>query len=67
MNVGERTPSRSKRRITQETEDDTYLPPRGVVHPSEQGKWTRTFYVTLLWLFIILVVGLTVWGIKYYS
>lgn len=67
MSVGERSPLRSDRRPIEAEEDDTYLPPRNAVHPSEQGKWTRIFYLTLLWLFIILVVSLTVWGIKYYS
>lgn len=67
MNAGERSPIRTKRRTQEETEDDTYLPPRGVVHSSEQGKWTSIFYTTLLWLFIILVISLTVWGIKYSS
>jgi hypothetical protein len=46
-------------------EEDYYLPPRKVVHPSENGKWTHIFYLTLLWLFILLVVGLTVWGMRY--
>ncbi|MFC5448049.1 hypothetical protein [Paenibacillus aestuarii] len=46
-------------------DEDTYLPPRKAVHPSEYGKWTRIFYLTLLWLFIMLVIGLTVWGIRY--
>ncbi|MDF2646707.1 MAG: hypothetical protein K0Q73_2512 [Paenibacillus sp.] len=67
MSVGERSPLRSDRRPIEVQENDTYLPPRNAVHPSERGKWTRIFYLTLLWLFIILVVSLTVWGIKYYS
>lgn len=67
MSVGERSPLRSDRRPIEVQEDDTYLPPRNAVHPSERGKWTRIFYLTLLWLFIILVVSLTVWGIKNYS
>lgn len=67
MSVGERSPLRSDRRPIEVQEDDTYLPPRNDVHPSERGKWTRIFYLTLLWLFIILVVSLTAWGIKYYS
>lgn len=67
MSVGERSPLRSDRRPLEVQEDDTYLPPRNAVHPSERGKWTRIFYLALLWLFIILVVSLTVWGIKYYS
>lgn len=67
MNAGEKLPSRSQRKPIEREEDDTYLPPRKAVHPSERGKWTRIFYVTLLWLFIILVISLTVWGIKYSS
>ncbi|TXK76559.1 hypothetical protein [Paenibacillus sp. N3.4] len=67
MSTDERTPLRSSRQPDENHEDDTYLPPRGVIHPSEQGKWTRIFYLTLLWLFVILVVSLTIWGIKYSS
>jgi hypothetical protein len=65
MSTGERVPLRSAKTPNEKQEDDTYLPPRKVIHPSEQGKWTRIFYLTLLWLFIVLVVGLTVWGIRY--
>lgn len=67
MNAEGKMPSRSQRRPIEMEEDDTYLPPRQAVHPSERGKWTRIFYVTLLWLFVILVISLTVWGIRYYS
>lgn len=65
MSVGERVASRSNPGVEEKQGDDTYLPPRRAVHPSEQGKWTNIFYMTLLWLFIALVVSLTVWGIKY--
>jgi hypothetical protein len=44
--------------------EETYLPPRRAVHPSEKGKWTRRFYLTLLWLFVLLVVALFAWGIR---
>ncbi|NEW06117.1 hypothetical protein GK047_08855 [Paenibacillus sp. SYP-B3998] len=65
MSVEDRVPLRSAK-ITSATEkDDTYLPPRKVIHSSEQGKWTRIFYLTLFWLFVVLVAGLTVWGIRY--
>ncbi|MBP1988923.1 hypothetical protein J2Z66_000518 [Paenibacillus eucommiae] len=47
-----------------EDEDSYYLPPRKVIHPSENSKWTKIFYQTLLWLFILLVVGLTIWGTR---
>ncbi|OAS14089.1 hypothetical protein [Paenibacillus oryzisoli] len=67
MSVGERVTSRSNPVEEENQGDDTYLPPRRAVHPSEQGKWTNLFYLTLLWLFIALVVSLTVWGIKYSS
>ncbi|MCR8634429.1 hypothetical protein [Paenibacillus radicis (ex Xue et al. 2023)] len=43
-------------------EDDTFLPPRNAVHPTEKEKWLRIFYRSLLWLFIMLVAGLLVWG-----
>ncbi|MBD0380627.1 hypothetical protein [Paenibacillus sedimenti] len=65
MSVEEQTPLRSDQTRSEQGKDDTYLPPRKAVHPSENGKWTRIFYLTLLWLFITLVVGLTVWGIRY--
>jgi hypothetical protein len=42
--------------------DDTFLPPRNVVHPTEKEKWLRGFYLSLLWLFILLVAGLLFWG-----
>jgi hypothetical protein len=45
-------------------EEEHYLPPRTAIHPSEKGKWTKVFYQTLLWLFISLVIGLTIWGIN---
>jgi|GEM_PF-3133848 len=58
-------PPRSTRKSAPEGRDETYLPPRTAVHPTEKGKWTKVFYRTLLWLFISLVIGLTVWGIRY--
>ena len=48
----------------QAEEESRYLPPRKVIHPSEKNRWTRVFYQTLFWLFILLVVGLTLWGIR---
>lgn len=44
--------------------DDHYLPPRNTVHSTEKEKWTRIFYQSLLWTFILLVIGLLVWGWK---
>lgn len=38
------------------------LPPRGMKHRSEKGKWLRIFYLTLVLLFIGLAVGLMLWG-----
>jgi len=46
-------------------EDDTFLPPRNTIHPTEKEQWLPIFYRTLLWLFIMLVVGLIVWGWRY--
>lgn len=43
-------------------QEDTFLPPRKVVHPTEKETWLRIFYRSLLWLFILLVAGLLVWG-----
>jgi hypothetical protein len=57
-------PADSNTHRQQETEDH-YLPPRKVIHSSENGKWTRIFYQTVLWLFVLLVIGLTIWGISY--
>ncbi|TDF99315.1 hypothetical protein [Paenibacillus piri] len=42
--------------------EDTFLPPRKTVHPTEKDKWLRIFYRTLLWMFVLLVAGLVVWG-----
>jgi hypothetical protein len=50
--------------VKQKGEGSHYLPPRKAVHPSEKRKWTAVFYQTLLWLFVLLVVGLTIWGIR---
>jgi hypothetical protein len=43
-------------------EDETFLPPRNVVHPAESEKLLRIFYLSLLWIFIFLVAGLLFWG-----
>ncbi|MEK8127435.1 hypothetical protein WMW72_05855 [Paenibacillus filicis] len=45
-------------------ESDTYLPPRRSVHPTERERWLRIFYRSLLWIFILLVIGLLLWGWK---
>jgi hypothetical protein len=42
--------------------DETFLPPRKAVHPTEKETWLRIFYRSLLWLFVLLVAGLFVWG-----
>jgi hypothetical protein len=60
--TGKQQPASSAREPA--ADDDTYLPPRKAVHPSEKGKWTRRFYLTLLWLFVLLVVALLAWGIR---
>lgn len=49
----------------EEQEDDRFLPPRNTVHPTEKERWLPVFYRTLLWLFILLVVGLLIWGWDY--
>ncbi|WP_240413903.1 hypothetical protein [Paenibacillus periandrae] len=48
--------------LTETDEDETFLPPRKVVHPAESDRWLRIFYLSLLWVFILLVAGLLVWG-----
>ncbi|HEY0826978.1 MAG TPA: hypothetical protein VGE40_02695 [Bacilli bacterium] len=40
---------------------DSY-PPRSVLYPSNKGKITRFFYSTLIFIFIILMVSLAIWG-----
>jgi hypothetical protein len=50
---------------TPQEDDENYLPPRKVLHPSERDKWTMIFYRTLLMIFILLVVGLTIWGMRF--
>ncbi|MFH5184771.1 hypothetical protein ACHHV8_20180 [Paenibacillus sp. TAB 01] len=45
-----------------EEPEESSLPPRHAVHRSEREKRLRIFYGTLLWLFILLVVGLLIWG-----
>ncbi|MGG1598702.1 hypothetical protein [Paenibacillus naphthalenovorans] len=42
--------------------DDHYLPPRQTVHPTEKEKWVFIFYRSLLWIFVLLVAGLLIWG-----
>ncbi|WP_372010976.1 hypothetical protein NBRC13296_09235 [Paenibacillus chitinolyticus] len=53
--------------VHENEEESHYLPPRSSVHPSERAKVTRWFYRLLLFLFILLVVGLGWWGIRYTS
>ncbi|MCR8642327.1 hypothetical protein NV379_06600 [Paenibacillus sp. N1-5-1-14] len=48
-----------------EIEDDShFLPPRKQVHPSEKVKVAVIFYRILVALFVLLVIGLTIWGIS---
>ena len=42
---------------------DVPLPPRSKVHPSNKMKMIRIFYNALLILFLLLTVGLVVWGV----
>lgn len=40
------------------------LPPRIVKHAVKKSKKTRYYAIALLWLFILLTVGLIVWGYR---
>ncbi|WP_281886847.1 hypothetical protein [Paenibacillus sp. YYML68] len=42
--------------------EELYLPPRKKVHPTEKEKWLPIFYRTLLSIFVLLTIGLLVWG-----
>lgn len=44
--------------------DENALPPRREIFPAKKPKLTRIFYNTLFVLFLVLVIGLTVWGAK---
>jgi len=49
-------------------EDDPWrLPPRRVIHSREKGKGTQWFYQMLVLLFILLLIGLFLWGDHYLS
>jgi len=48
-----------------EVKDSHFLPPRSSVHPSQKGKVAKIFYQILLFIFILLVIGLTYWGIQF--
>ncbi|MED4602475.1 hypothetical protein P9314_17550 [Paenibacillus validus] len=56
------TQPESGTRAGSDVPEDHYLPPRKVVHPTEKEKWLRFFYRSLLWIFVLLVAGLLVWG-----
>ena len=43
------------------------LPPRSVIHSAERWKWARRFYQFLVFLFILLLIGLFLWGGRYTS
>jgi hypothetical protein len=62
-NIHKRIPAHIE--TSPQEEDENYLPPRKSIHPSERGKWTMIFYRTLLMLFILLLVGLTIWGMRF--
>lgn len=47
--------------MSEKQDEDLALPPRRKVHPSEKGKWTRRFYLLLVFLFIALIVSLIGW------
>ena len=44
--------------------NDSTLPPRRVIFPSKKPRLTRIFYNTLFVLFLLLVIGLTLWGAR---
>lgn len=48
-----------------EVKDAHFLPPRSSVHPSQKGKVAKFFYQILLFIFILLVIGLAYWGIRF--
>ncbi|HEX7057600.1 MAG TPA: hypothetical protein VF260_10470 [Bacilli bacterium] len=53
--------------MTKETHEETEqspFPPRRVLHPSNKAKMAKIFYGSLFVLFLSLVVGLIVWGIR---
>jgi hypothetical protein len=41
------------------------LPPRRKVHPSNKMQMVRLFYNSLIVLFLSLMAGLIVWGVRY--
>ena len=45
-------------------EEEGTLPPRKMLFPSNRKKLTQWFYNTLFTIFVLLVVGLLVWGIR---
>jgi len=45
-------------------DEDMMLPPRSVLHPNSTAKLVRLFYRSLVVLFVLLTVGLAVWGLK---
>lgn len=55
-------PTEAGTRAEADVPEDHYLPPRKAVHPTEKEKWIRIFYRSLLWIFVLLVAGLLVWG-----
>lgn len=45
-------------------EAEGMLPPRSTLFPSNRKKLTKMFYNSLFIVFVMLVIGLTVWGAK---
>lgn len=41
------------------------LPPRSMLHPSNKMKLIRSFYLSLIVLFVLLMVGLIIWGVQF--
>ena len=44
--------------------DENTLPPRREIFPAKKPRLTRIFYNTLFVLFLVLVIGLTIWGAR---
>ncbi|GAA4870437.1 hypothetical protein GCM10023310_57510 [Paenibacillus vulneris] len=57
--------AQNKQGPEEEWEEEHFLPPRSTIHPTEKERWLPVFYRTLLWLFILLVIGLLIWGWDY--
>ncbi|PYI54968.1 hypothetical protein [Paenibacillus flagellatus] len=55
--------AKSSRKAAQElpSEDDMRLPPRRVIHSSDNAKATRIFHASLVVLLVLLAAGIVFW------